>query len=92
MTEPTAPARAYRIGIDVGGTFTKAVLIDNATHEVVGRFSVLTTHSDPRGVAKGVVEVSTRREKKAQEIAPEKVVDVVKKTLAAGAKTLATTG
>src|SRR6266480_2548550 len=57
LTEPTAPARAYRIGIDVGGTFTKAVLIDNATHEVVGRFSVLTTHADPRGVAKGVVEV-----------------------------------
>src|SRR5262245_15935968 len=49
--------RTYRIGIDVGGTFTKAVLIDNATHEVVGRFSVLTTHSDPRGVAKGVVDV-----------------------------------
>ena len=39
------------------GTFTKAVLIDNASHEVVGRFSVLTTHSDPRGVAKGVVDV-----------------------------------
>ncbi|MDI4231890.1 hydantoinase/oxoprolinase family protein [Bradyrhizobium sp. Arg237L] len=57
MTEPNTPARGYRIGIDVGGTFTKAVLIDNATHEVVGRFSVLTTHSDPRGVAKGVVEV-----------------------------------
>jgi N-methylhydantoinase A/oxoprolinase/acetone carboxylase beta subunit len=51
------PARAYRIGIDVGGTFTKAVLIDNASHEVVARFSVLTTHSDPRGVAKGVVDV-----------------------------------
>jgi N-methylhydantoinase A len=57
MTEPPVPARAYRIGIDVGGTFTKAVLIDNASHEVVGRFSVLTTHADPRGVAKGVVEV-----------------------------------
>ena len=41
--------KKYGIGIDVGGTFTKAVLIDNATHEVVGRFSVLTTHSDPRG-------------------------------------------
>ncbi|TKW76734.1 MAG: hydantoinase/oxoprolinase family protein, partial [Bradyrhizobium icense] len=57
MTEPNSPSRTYRIGIDVGGTFTKAVLIDNASHEVVGRFSVLTTHSDPRGVAKGVVEV-----------------------------------
>src|SRR2546429_6302678 len=57
MSEPSASGRAYRIGIDVGGTFTKAVLIDNATHEVVGRFSVLTTHADPRGVAKGVVDV-----------------------------------
>jgi N-methylhydantoinase A/oxoprolinase/acetone carboxylase beta subunit len=52
-----AERRAYRIGIDVGGTFTKAVLIDNATYEVVARYSVLTTHSDARGVAKGVVEV-----------------------------------
>ena len=52
-----AERRTYRIGIDVGGTFTKAVLIDNATYEVVERYSVLTTHSDPRGVAKGVVEV-----------------------------------
>src|SRR5215468_7218219 len=57
LTEANLPSRTYRIGIDVGGTFTKAVLIDNATHEVVGRFSVLTTHSDPRGVAKGVVDV-----------------------------------
>ncbi|MBI3530061.1 MAG: hydantoinase/oxoprolinase family protein [Betaproteobacteria bacterium] len=49
--------KTYRIGIDVGGTFTKAVLIDNAGFEVVGRYSVLTTHSDVRGVAAGVVEV-----------------------------------
>jgi N-methylhydantoinase A/oxoprolinase/acetone carboxylase beta subunit len=49
--------RTYRIGIDVGGTFTKAVLIDNASFEVLARFSVLTTHDDPRGVAKGVIEV-----------------------------------
>ena len=49
--------RQYRIGIDVGGTFTKAVLIDNATRQVVGRYSVLTSHTDPRGVAAGVVAV-----------------------------------
>ena len=53
----TAPQRACRIGIDVGGTFTKAVLIDNATHAVIGRYSVHTTHDHPRGVAHGVVEV-----------------------------------
>lgn len=49
--------KTYRIGIDVGGTFTKAVLIDNAGFEIVGRYSVMTTHSDARGVAAGVVEV-----------------------------------
>jgi len=57
MMDAEIARKAYRIGIDVGGTFTKAVLIDNATHDVVDRYSVLTTHSDPRGVAKGVVEV-----------------------------------
>ena len=57
MSDDTSPSRAFRIGIDVGGTFTKAVLIDNATHAVVGRYSVLTTHSHKRGVAAGVVEV-----------------------------------
>ena len=43
-----------------------------------------------KGLARGVVEVSTRRERKASEIAPDRVVEVVKRTLAAGAKTLAT--
>ena len=42
-----------------------------------------------KSLAKGVVEVSTRREKQAQGIALDDVVAVVKKTLAAGAKTLA---
>ena len=57
MAREDAPPRSYRIGIDVGGTFTKAVVIDNATRAVVGRHSVLTTHDHPSGVASGVVEV-----------------------------------
>ena len=57
LGDEPAPARAFRIGIDVGGTFTKAVLVDNSTHAVVGRFSVHTTHDHARGVADGVVEV-----------------------------------
>jgi N-methylhydantoinase A len=57
MDAKRCPARAFRIGIDVGGTFTKAVLIENASRQVVGRYSVLTTHDDPRGVAAGVVQV-----------------------------------
>lgn len=47
---------SYRMGIDVGGTHTKAVVIDNESHEIIGKSSVKTTHSDPRGVAAGVVE------------------------------------
>ncbi|MEZ5853111.1 MAG: hydantoinase/oxoprolinase family protein [Hyphomicrobiaceae bacterium] len=73
MAETTAPARAFRIGIDVGGTFTKAVLVDNATHAVVGRTSVLTTHDHARGVAAGVVEVF-RSVLSQSNVAPEEVV------------------
>ena len=74
-----APQRAYRIGIDVGGTFTKAVLIDNATRAVVGRFSVPTTHSHALGVASGVVEVF--RTVLAQSgVAPEEVVFIAHST------------
>ncbi len=73
MKENVAPSRAYRIGIDVGGTFTKAVLIDNADRSVVGRYSVKTTHAHERGVAAGVVEVF--REVLAQsQVEPKEVV------------------
>src|SRR6478735_3654243 len=65
--------KTYRIGIDVGGTFTKAVLIDNQTFEVVERYSVLTTHSDARGVAKGVIEVFRNVLERSQ-VAPTDVV------------------
>jgi N-methylhydantoinase A/oxoprolinase/acetone carboxylase beta subunit len=48
--------KEIRMGIDVGGTHTKAVAIDNGTHEIVGNPSVVkTTHDDPMGVAAGVV-------------------------------------
>jgi N-methylhydantoinase A len=52
--------KSYRIGIDVGGTFTKAALIDNSDGSVVGRSSVHTTHDHPDGVAAGVIAVFER--------------------------------
>src|SRR3984893_5781017 len=51
---------SYRIGIDVGGTFTKAALIAHIDGRVVGRSSVHTTHDHPGGVAAGVIEVFER--------------------------------
>ncbi|MEG0853718.1 MAG: hydantoinase/oxoprolinase family protein [Angelakisella sp.] len=48
--------RAIRVGIDVGGTHTKAVALDNITHEIVGKASVMTTHDHEMGVSAGVIE------------------------------------
>jgi N-methylhydantoinase A len=48
-----------RIGVDVGGTFTKAVAIDMATGKICGQSSLPTTHTADGGVAAGVVEVVT---------------------------------
>lgn len=71
--------RKVRMGIDVGGTHTKAVAIDNATHEIIGKSSVKTTHDDKSGVAKGVVNafMNCLRE---NDIEPEDVIFVAHST------------
>jgi len=48
--------RRVRIGIDVGGTFTKAVAIDIFNGKVLAKSTVPTTHSDDTGVSRGIVE------------------------------------
>lgn len=61
-----------RIGIDVGGTFTDAVAINNDTYELIGSVKVPTTHSAREGVAAGIVQVLHQVMEQYQ-IAPEDV-------------------
>ncbi len=71
--------RKVRMGIDVGGTHTKAVAIDNATHEIIGKSSVKTTHDDKYGVATGVVQAFVNCMKE-NNIKPEDVIFVAHST------------
>lgn len=48
--------RRIRVGIDVGGTFTKAVAIEMTTGQIIGKVTVPTTHTSSNGVSTGIVE------------------------------------
>jgi N-methylhydantoinase A/oxoprolinase/acetone carboxylase beta subunit len=45
-----------RIGVDVGGTFTKSVAIDMSTGQIIGKVTVPTSHFSDEGVSTGIVE------------------------------------
>lgn len=71
--------RKYRIGIDVGGTFTHAVAIRAGSTELEGSTKVPTTHQSRQGVSEGVVE-SVRSLMDKLGISPEDVVYVAHST------------
>ncbi len=54
---PPPPQSAVRIGIDVGGTFTKGVALDAVSGEIFSRARVATTHRAAEGVVAGVLRV-----------------------------------
>ena len=47
--------RRIRVGIDVGGTFTKAVAIDIFEGKIISSVTVPTTHSSSQGVSDGIM-------------------------------------
>lgn len=51
-----SPHRRVRVGIDVGGTFTKAVAIDAKSGAVLAKSTVPTTHDSERGVSAGIID------------------------------------
>ncbi|MBQ8815129.1 MAG: hydantoinase/oxoprolinase family protein [Lachnospiraceae bacterium] len=62
----------YRIGIDVGGTFTDAVIINDETFDIVATEKIPTTHHSENGVADGIIQVLTRAMEK-NNIQPEDI-------------------
>ncbi|MGI6506886.1 MAG: hydantoinase/oxoprolinase family protein [Saccharofermentanales bacterium] len=71
--------RQVRVGIDVGGTHTKAVALDNRTNEIIGQSVVLTTHDHEMGVAAGVIDCFQRCLFE-NDIAPQDVVFIAHST------------
>ena len=45
-----------RIGVDVGGTFTKSVAIDMNNWKIIGKVTVPTSHFSEEGVSTGIIE------------------------------------
>lgn len=66
-------SRKVRIGIDVGGTFTDAVVVDNETYEVIAKEKCPTTHHVKQGVAEGIVR-NIENVLKKNNISPEDVI------------------
>lgn len=52
--------KRIRVGIDVGGTFTKAVAIDIKTGSLLAKSTIPTTHNVEKGVSEGIVTALTK--------------------------------
>jgi N-methylhydantoinase A len=77
--KPKTQNRSVRVGIDVGGTFTDVVVVDNDTREVVSQLKVPTTHAAAEGVALGIIN-AIESALSELEISPESVVFIAHST------------
>lgn len=66
--DPIARSRRFRLGIDIGGTFTDLSLIDEDTHEAFSHKVQSTPKSPSQAVARGIAEIVGRVGSKASEI------------------------
>lgn len=66
-------SKQVRIGIDVGGTYTDGIVIDNQTGEIIAKEKILTTHYAKEGVALGITQILQNLLEK-NNIKPEDVV------------------
>lgn len=78
-TESKIQNRRVRVGIDVGGTFTDVVVVDNDTREVVSQLKVPTTHNAAEGVALGIINAIERALGELS-IAPDDVIFIAHST------------
>src|SRR6267154_1134689 len=62
--------QTIRIGIDVGGTFTDAVALDETTGEVCGQVKVPTTHTASEGIVATGKGIEGRRARSETQIEP----------------------
>lgn len=68
-----------RVGIDVGGTHTKAVALDNRTHKILSSSLVMTTHDHELGVAAGIIQAFESC-LNSQQIDPKRVIFIAHST------------
>ncbi|MEI6759506.1 MAG: hydantoinase/oxoprolinase N-terminal domain-containing protein, partial [Betaproteobacteria bacterium] len=54
---PTPASKTYLVGVDTGGTYTDAAVIDAGSHQVISSAKAITTKGD---LALGVAEAITR--------------------------------
>ena len=59
-----------RVGVDVGGTFTKAVAVELTGRSIVATVVVPTTHTATGGVAAGVVQAVAEL---AEQVGPDNI-------------------